>query len=66
MPRGGYRPKLESVPMEELDCCGAGALKRPHKFNRPIGSHQRQCDQCWQASISIRVMAQFHDERGQR
>ncbi len=68
MPRGGVRKKLkvDPVPMEERPCHGAGALDHPHMFLRPVGSHRRQCDRCFESSIRIREMPAFHDERGQR
>lgn len=62
MPRGGIRKPLNPVVMEELDCIGYLSVERPHKFKRPKGSHQRQCDRCWQGSAYVRQLPVLQPE----
>lgn len=70
MPRGGDRakPKVEPMLTESVRCLGVGSLDKEHTFERPIGSHRRQCESCYQKSANIRGRDAHGviDEREQR
>lgn len=48
-------PYAKPVRSEEVGCLGPLAVKRPHKFPRPKGSHERICPRCKRAQDQLHL-----------